>query len=232
MATSEVSVVLAHGGWADGSSWARVITGLAAHGIKSVAAPLPLTDLADDVAALNRSIERMPGPVVLAAHAYAGAVIGLARPERLKALVYVTAYAPDEGEKLTDLFFRAEPHPQAPKLAPDSANLLWLPDDAFAKAFAHNASADDLAVLAAVQRPLRFSCMTVPTAGPVQWKKVPTWYLVAEHDRMIVPATQRFMAERMKAKIKAHPVDHTPIVTAPAVAVDIIGDAVRSVIGN
>ncbi len=232
MATSDVSVVLAHGGWADGSSWARVITGLAAHGIKSVAAPLPLTDLADDVAALNRSIERMPGPVVLAAHAYAGAVIGLARPERLKALVYVTAYAPDEGEKLTDLFFRAEPHPQAPKLAPDSANLLWLPDDAFAKAFAHNASADDLAVLAAVQRPLRFSCMTVPTAGPVQWKKVPTWYLVAEHDRMIVPATQRFMAERMKAKIKAHPVDHTPIVTAPAVAVDIIGDAVRSVIGN
>ena len=131
MAMKDVTVVLAHGGWADGSSWARVITGLAAHGIKAVAAPLPLTDLADDVAALNRSIERMPGPVVLAAHAYAGAVIGLARPERVKALVYVNAFAPDEGEKLTDLFFRAEPHPQAPKLAPDSANLLWLPDDAF-----------------------------------------------------------------------------------------------------
>jgi len=76
---TDVSVVLAHGGWADGSSWARVITGLASHGIKAIAAPLPLTDLADDVAALNRSIERMPGPVVLAAHAYAGAVIGLAR---------------------------------------------------------------------------------------------------------------------------------------------------------
>jgi pimeloyl-ACP methyl ester carboxylesterase len=232
MTMKDVSVVMAHGGWADGSSWARVIAGLAAHGIKAVAAPLPLTDLADDVAALNRSIERMPGPVILAAHAYAGAVIGLARPERVKALVYVTAFAPDDGEKLTDLFFRAEAHPRAPKLAPDSANLLWLPDDAFPEAFAQNASVDDLTLLMAVQRPLRFSCMTVPTAGPVLWKTVPAWYLVGEHDYMIVPATQRFMAERMKAKIRAHAVDHTPIVTAPAHVVDIIRDAVQSVAGK
>ena len=77
------SVVLAHGGWADGSSWARVITGLAPHGIKAVAAPLLLTELADDVEELNRSIECVAGPVILAAHAYAGAVIGLARPERV-----------------------------------------------------------------------------------------------------------------------------------------------------
>jgi pimeloyl-ACP methyl ester carboxylesterase len=231
MAMKDVTVVMAHGGWADGSSWARVIAGLAAHGIKSVAAPLPLTDLADDVAALNRSIERVSGRVVLAAHAYAGAIIGLAQSERVKALVYVTAFAPDEGEKLTDLFFRAEPHPQAPKLAPDSDNLLWLPEDAFPKSFAQNATDDELTVLAAVQRPLRFSCMTVPTEGPVLWKKVPTWYLVAEHDRMIVPDTQRFMAERMKATIKSRAVDHTPIVTAPEFVVDIIGDAVRSVAG-
>jgi pimeloyl-ACP methyl ester carboxylesterase len=228
----DVSVVMAHGGWADGSSWSRVITGLAAHGIKAAAAPLPLTDLADDVEALNRSIERMPGPIVLAAHAYAGAVIGFARPERVKALVYITAFAPDDGEKLIDLFFRAEPHPQAPKLAPDSANLLWLPEDAFLQAFAQNASADDLTVLAAAQRPLRFSCMTVATAGPVLWKNVPTWYLVAEYDHMIVPQTQRFMAERMKAKIKPYVVDHTPIVTAPGPVVDTIRDAVQSVAGN
>jgi pimeloyl-ACP methyl ester carboxylesterase len=228
MTMKDVTVVMAHGGWADGSSWARVITGLATHGIRSVAAPLPLTDLADDVEALNRTIERVPGPVVLAAHAYAGAVIGLVRSERVKGLVYVTAFAPDDGEKLTDLFFRAEPHPQAPKLTPDSADLLWLPDDAFAKAFAQSASANDLAVLAAVQRPLRFSCMTIPTVGPVLWKRVPTRYLIAEQDHMIVPATQRFMAERMKATIKSHPVDHTPIVTAPESVVDIIRDAVRS----
>ena len=229
MAIKDVTVVMAHGGWADGSSWARVITGLAAHGIKSVAAPLPLTELADDVAALNRSIERVQGPVVLAAHAYAGAVIGLARAQRVKALVYVTAFAPDEGETLTDLFFRAEPHPQGPKLAPDSDNLLWLPGEAFPNAFAHNASADDLTLLAAVQRPLRFSCMTVPTAGPVLWKNVPSWYLVAEQDRMIVANTQRFMAERMNAKIRSHAVDHTPIVTAPGPVIDTILEAVQSV---
>jgi pimeloyl-ACP methyl ester carboxylesterase len=229
MAVKDVSVVMAHGGWADGSSWARVVTGLAAHGIKAVAAPLPLTDLADDVAALNRTIERMPGPVVLAGHAYAGAIIGLARAEQVKALVYVTAFAPDDGEKLTDLFFRAEPHPQAPKLAPDNDNLLWLPDEAFPTAFAPNASADDLTVLTAAQRPLRFSCMTTATAGPVLWRNVPTWYLIAEHDRMIVADTQRFMAERMNAKIRSHAVDHTPIVTAPEPVVEIIREAVQAV---
>ena len=143
-----------------------------------------------------------------------GGGLGLARPERVKGLVYITAFAPDEGEKLTDLFFRADPHPQAPKLTPDSANLLWLPDDAFPKAFAQNASAEELTVLAAVQRPLSFDCMTVPAGSPL-WKKVPTWYLVAEHDHMIVPATQRFMADRMKAKIKSLAVDHAPIVTPP-----------------
>jgi pimeloyl-ACP methyl ester carboxylesterase len=109
MAMTDVTVVLAHGGWADGSSWGRVITGLAAHGVKSVAAPLPLTDLADDVAALNRTLARVPGPVVLAAHAYAGAVIGLAPAEHLKALVYVNAFAPDDGETLTELFFAPSP---------------------------------------------------------------------------------------------------------------------------
>jgi pimeloyl-ACP methyl ester carboxylesterase len=231
MATKDVSLVLVHGAWADGSSWARVITELAAHGLKASAAPLPMTSLADDVAALNRSIERMPGPVVLAAHAYAGAVIGLARPERVKALVYVSALAPDEGENVADVFYHAPPHPLAPKLTPDSNNWIWLPEDAFAKAFAPNASAEDQAVLASVQRPLSLACITVPAGRPL-WKDVPTWFLLAEQDRMIVADTARFMAERMKAKIKVHAVDHTPSVTAPGTVVDIIRDAMRSVTGN
>ena len=95
--------------------------------MKVSAAPLPLTSLADDVAALNRSLDRTEGPIILAGHAYAGAVIALARPERVKALVYVTALAPDEGEKVADVFYRLEPHPLAPKLAPDSNGLIWLP---------------------------------------------------------------------------------------------------------
>jgi pimeloyl-ACP methyl ester carboxylesterase len=95
----DVTVVMAHGGWADGSSWARVIQGLAEHGIRAIAAPLPLTELADDVAALNRTIERVSGPIVLAAHAYVGAVVGLARPKTVKALVYANSFAPPPTAK-------------------------------------------------------------------------------------------------------------------------------------
>jgi pimeloyl-ACP methyl ester carboxylesterase len=190
-----------------------------------------LTSLADDVAALNRSIERMPEPVVLVAHAYAGAVIALARPERVKALVYVTALAPDEGEKVADVFYYAEPHPLAPKLAPDGNGLIWLPETAFAVAFAQNASAEEQTVLAAAQRPISIKCISVPVGRPL-WKDVPTWFLVAEQDRMIVAETQHFMADRMKAKVKAHAVDHTPMVTTPATVVDIIHEAIRSVAGN
>ena len=231
MAMKDVSVVLTHGAWADGSSWARVVTALKAEGGKVLAAPLPLTSLADDVAGLNRSLDRTDGPIVLAGHAYGGAVIALARPERVKALVYVSALAPDEGEKVADVFYRLEPHPQAPKLAPDDNGLIWLPEDAFQVAFAQHASADDRAILAAVQRPISLNCITVPVARPI-WKDIPSWFLVAEDDRMIVPDTQRYMAERMKATIKAHAVDHTPSVTAPTVVVDLIRDAIRSVTGD
>jgi pimeloyl-ACP methyl ester carboxylesterase len=228
MAVKDVSVVLAHGAWADGSSWARVITALAAEGLKVQAAPLPLTSLSDDVAALDRSLDRAEGMVVLAGHAYAGAVIGATRSERVRALVYVTALAPDEGETVADVFYRLPPHPQAPKLAPDTNGLIWLPQDAFATAFAQHASADDRAVLAAVQRPISPACITVPVGRP-RWRDVPSWFLLAEDDRMILPETQRYMAERMKATIRAHAVDHTPSVTAPAAVVDIIRDAIRAI---
>ena len=151
-----------------------------------VAAPLPLTSFNDDVAALDRALERVPGPVVLAAHAYAGAVIAATRSDKVKALVYVAALAPDEGETVADVFTRGEPHPQAPKLAPDAHGLIYLPGTAFAAAFAQNAAAADLAVLAAVQRPISPACITVPVPRPL-WKDRPAWFLVAEQDRMIVP---------------------------------------------
>lgn len=109
--------------------------------------------------------------------------------------------------------------------------MIWLPESAFATAFAQNASADDRAVLAAVQRPISLDCITVPVGAPL-WKNVPSWFLVADDDRMIAPETQRYMAERMKAKMTAHAVDHTPGVSAPEVVVDIIRDAVRFITGN
>lgn len=228
MPSSDASVVLVHGAWADGSSWAKVIGPLAAGGPRVVAAALPLTSFADDLAALSRTLERVSGPVVLAGHAYAGAVIGATRDERVKALVYVAALAPDEGETVAEVFYRGEPHPQAPKLAPDSHGLIYLPESAFATAFAPNAPAEQQALLAAVQRPISPACITVRMERPL-WKDRPSWYLVAEQDRMIVHANQRFMAQRMNATVRSHPVDHTPIVTAPSLVANIIREALEAV---
>jgi len=221
----EISVVLVHGAWADGSSWAKVIAPLAADGVKALAAPLPLTSFKDDVAALDRTLERASGPVVLAGHAYAGAVIAATRSDKVRALVYVAALAPDEGETVADVFFRGAPHPQAPKLTPDAHGWIYLPEAAFAAAFAQNAAKDELAVLAAAQRPISPACITVRVERPL-WKERPTFYLAAEQDRMIVHDNQRFMAERMKARVKSHPVDHAPLVTAPSHVLDLIREAI------
>jgi len=146
----------------------------------------------------------------------------------VKALLYVAALAPDEGETVADVFYRGEPHPQAPKLAPDDHGLIYLPDTAFAAAFAQNAPAEERAVLAAVQRPISPACITVAVPRPL-WKDRPTWFLVAEQDRMIVAGNQRFMAERMQARVRSHAVDHTPIVTAPSVVLDVLGEAIEAV---
>ncbi|NID16510.1 alpha/beta fold hydrolase [Luteibacter yeojuensis] len=230
MLAADLTFILAHGAWADGSSWSKVITGLLHRGIKAVTAPLPLTSLADDVAAVERTVERVGGPVVLVGHAYAGAVVGSVRSPEVKGLVYVTALAPDEGETVADVFYRTEPHPLAPHLAPDAHGWIWLPESAFAKAFAPDASEDGQAMLAAVQRPISPACITVPVARPL-WKDVPSWYLVAAQDRMIVEETQRFMAARMNATVVAHPVDHTPGVTAPDTVVDLILQAAHGIAG-
>jgi pimeloyl-ACP methyl ester carboxylesterase len=106
MSGTDITAVLTHSGWADGSSWSMVIAALRSRGVHAVAAPLPMTGLADDVAALDRTLERVDGPVVLAGHAYAGAVIGSTRDENVAALVYVAAVAPDEGEKVADVLKR------------------------------------------------------------------------------------------------------------------------------
>ena len=225
MSAKESTVVLVHGAWADGSSWAKIIAGLSAQGCKVLAAPLPLSSFQDDTSALERTLERVSGPVVLGGHAYAGAVIGATRSDKVSALVYVAGLAPDEGETVADVFYRVAAHPKAPKLAPDEHGLIYLPDAAFPDAFAQNATKAELAVLKATQRPISPNCITVPMRRPL-WKDRPTWYLVAEQDHMIVHENQRFMAGRMKATVHSHAVDHTPIVTAPDVVLNVFREAI------
>ena len=226
MSSNDVSVVLVHGAWADGSSWSKIIAPLAADGTVVLAPPLPLTTFQDDVAALDRALERAPGPVVLAGHAYA--VIAATSNAKVKALVYIAALVPDEGETVADVFYRGESHPLAPRLAPDDHGLIYLPDTGFRTAFAQNATAEEHAVLAAVQRPISPACITVAVPRPL-WKDHPSWFLVAEQDRMIVPANQRFMAEPMQAQVHAHAVDHTPIVTAPSIVLHVLREAIAAV---
>jgi pimeloyl-ACP methyl ester carboxylesterase len=220
------AVILVHGAWADGSSWSQVVLPLVKEGLNVICAPIPLTSLSEDIATLNRVIARTDGPVVLAAHAYAGAVIAGATNERVKSLVYVAALAPDEGETVADVFYKEPPHPQAPQLRPDGDSLIWMTHEGFQNAFAQNASKETKTLCEAVQRPLSARCIQQPAPKP-GWKSKPSWFLIATEDRMINPKTQEFMAERMGAKVRVRAVDHTPLLTAPDEVVDIIREAAR-----
>jgi pimeloyl-ACP methyl ester carboxylesterase len=222
------TIIMVHGAWADGSSWKEVIQPLQADGVNAIAAPIPLSSLSDDVRALDRAIARTAGPVVLAAHAYAGAVIAATRSDRVRGLVFVAALAPDEGETVADVFYREAPHALAPQLAPDSDGYIWMPDAAFPLAFAQHASKAENALFAAVQRPINVACIQEKSPKPL-WKSVPSWYLLAEQDRMINPKAQTFMASRMKADIHRMDVDHTPIATAPDKVVGLLHKAMAAI---
>jgi pimeloyl-ACP methyl ester carboxylesterase len=220
------AIVLVHGAWADGSCWKDVVLPLERQGLKVLCAPIPLTSLTDDVSALMRVLERTTGPVVLAGHAYGGAVIGAIRDERVESFVYIAALAPDEGETVAQVFYRDESHPEAPRLVPDKHGFIWMPDDGFSRAVAHKAPTDQTRILTAVQRPISLQC--IQEAAPAQgWKSKPSWFLLAGEDRMINPKTQQFMAGRMGATVRSGPVDHSPMYTATDLVVAVILEAAR-----
>ena len=171
------TVILVHGAWADGSCWREIILPLRRKGLNVTCAPIPLTSLTDDIAALQRVIERTNGPVVLAGHAYGGAVIAGPFDDRIKSLIYVAALAPDEGETVAEVFYRAAPHPEAPHLSPDQHGFIWMPEDGFSRALAHNASPDQLVIMTAVQRPIAVQCIQEKVPLPA-WKTKPSWYLL------------------------------------------------------
>ncbi|MGA7853167.1 MAG: alpha/beta hydrolase [Candidatus Acidiferrales bacterium] len=225
------TIVLVHAAWADGYCWSNIVVPLERHGLKVMCAPIPLTSLTNDTEALSWALERTTGPLILVGHAYSGAVIAAVKQERVKSLVYVAALAPDEGETVEKVFYREPPSPEAPKMVPDSHGLVWMPDDAFHRALAQNASPEQARIAASVQRPLSVQCITQPSPTPL-WKSKPSWYLVAEEDRMINPKTQHFLADRMHATVRPHRVDHTPMYSAPAVVVDVILEAARKTLSQ
>jgi len=135
-------------------------------GLHVIAAPLPLTSLGKDAATLKRTLARTNGPVILVGQACAGAVIATADDERVKALVYVAALAPDEGETVAQVFYKDDPHPKAPQLAPDADGWIWMPEQGFGDAVSQNATPEQLALSKAVQRPISVRCIQEPEPEP------------------------------------------------------------------
>jgi pimeloyl-ACP methyl ester carboxylesterase len=228
----DLTAILVHAAWADASSWNKVTAHLQKLGIRVRSAQIPLTSLSDDVAALKRLLRQVEGPVLLAAHSYAGAVItaaGANNPE-VKGLVYIAAIVPDEGETVGALFQRAEPQPNTRShLVPDAEGFLWLPPDAFANAVAPDASEEETALMEINQHPIALKCLGEPMTVPA-WKQKPSWFLVAEKDRMIAPATQRFMAERIGARVHSRDTDHSPLASSPESVVRVIVEAADAVL--
>ena len=225
------TIILVHGAWADGYCWSNIILPLEQRGLKVICAPIPLTSLSNDTAALSWALERTSGPVVLVGHAYSGAVIAAVRDDRVNSLVYIAALAPDEGETVAKVFYRDTPSLEQPKMVPDSHGLVWMPDDAFRRALAHKASLDQARIATAVQRPIAVQCIQEPAPTPL-WKSKPSWFLIAEEDRMINPKTQHFMAARMGATVRSHRVDHTPMYSEPGVVVEVILEAARKTLSQ
>jgi pimeloyl-ACP methyl ester carboxylesterase len=225
------AVVLVHGAWADGSCWSNVIVPLQRQGLKVICAPIPLTSLTNDITALNQVLERTSGPVILVGHAYSGAVIAGVQQDRVKSLVYIAAFAPDEGETVASMFYRDPKPPESPKMAPDSHGYVWIPDGGFQQAVAHKASAEQTSIAFALQRPIALQCIQEPAPKPT-WKTKPSWFLIAEEDRMINPKTQHFMADRMRAKVHAKQVDHSPMYTEPNLVIDVILEAARETLAR
>jgi pimeloyl-ACP methyl ester carboxylesterase len=224
------TIVLAHAAWFDGSSWNKVIFELQQRGHRAIAAQLPLTSLTADVETVRRLVARQKGPVILAGHSYGGAVITAAGAgtDNVEALVYVSAIVPDQAETVGQIFGRTAPHPKAPALQPDADGFFWLDVDDFRNAVTPDTSREETAQLEAVQRPINVKCLDEPL-GKAAWHEKPSWFLIAENDRMLSPDTQRFTAERMRSTVVSLPVDHVPLTSKPKAVVEIIEKALKSV---
>ena len=224
-----VTVVLVHGAFADGSSWSKVIPMLQAKGLKVFAVQNPLTSLAEDVAFTNRIIDAQAGPVVLVGHSWGGSVISQAGAnEKVKALVYVAAFAPSVGESSLDGVkgFPASPGLASPIATPDG--FLTLSDDAIKKDFAQDVSASEANLIAHTQGAVRGANFDEQLTAAA-WSSKPSWYIVAANDRMINPDAERALARKIKATTTTLQSSHVPMVSQPRKVADVILAAARSI---
>src|ERR687898_636872 len=230
MATNATNIVLVHGLWADGSSWSKVIPILENAGHRIIAVQLPLHSLADDVATVKRAIDLVGGPTILVGHSYGGFVITNAGydNQNVTGLVYVSAFAPDEGESTATFVDVATLPPGL--LVFDSGGFAYLNPEMFHEAFIQDANATEAETLAIVQKPAHQSIF-VEKSGPPAWKQLPTWFEVSESDHIIPPDVQRNFAKRMNATTISLNSSHASLVTHPDEIAELILNATKGSTG-
>ncbi|ALN91579.1 alpha/beta fold hydrolase [Lysobacter gummosus] len=222
------NIVLVHGAFADGSGWQRVYNRLTKDGYKVSIVQQPTITFADDVAFTKRVIARQDGPVVLVGHSYGGAVISEAGTDpKVERLVYIAAFAPEAGESVLSLTANPAPGAPVPPIVPPKDGFLRLDPAKFAASFAADLPKEDAEFMAASQVPWGLEAAGGKVTVPA-WKSKPSWYLVANDDRMIPPPVQQTMAKRAGATVVEAPGSHAIYVSRPDVVAKIIEQAANA----
>jgi pimeloyl-ACP methyl ester carboxylesterase len=221
-------VVLVHGGFVDGSGWEGVYNVLKDHGHDVSVVQNPTTSLADDVAATKRVIATQDGPVTLVAHSYGGAVITEAGNDpKVSKLVYIAAFAPDEGESVNTLISDPPPGAPVPPILPPQDGFLYLDKAKFAASFAADVDPKRAAFMAESQVPWGVDALAGVIADPA-WKNKPSWYMITTEDKMIPPSAQEFMSRRAGSTVVEVPASHSVYVSQPEAVAALIEEAGHS----
>ena len=223
------TVVLVHGGFVDGSGWRGVYDELRADGTDVRVVQHATKSLVDDAATTRDILDSVDGPVVLVGHSYGGAVITEAGThEKVAALVYITAFAPDQGESVNTLLGGFPQDGPQPPILPPVNGYLFLDRAKFHESFAADASPEDAAFQADSQVPWGLDALG-DVVTEAAWRSKPSWYLRVGDDRMIPPVVQTSMAERIGATVVETPGSHSIFVSQPKVVADLIRNTVTAV---
>jgi pimeloyl-ACP methyl ester carboxylesterase len=228
-AGSVSNVVLVHGGFVDGSGWQGVYDLLKRDGYNVAVVQNPTLTLEGDAAATRQVIDAQDGPVVLVGHSYGGAVITEAGTDlNVAALVYIAAFAPDEGESVNTLIADASPDAPVPPILPPKDGFLFLDREKFPASFAGDVPAEQAAFMADSQVPWGVGALSGSITEPA-WRVKPSWYLVATEDRMIPPPAQRAMSERAGSTVAEVVGSHAIYLSQPAAVAALIEQAASAV---
>jgi pimeloyl-ACP methyl ester carboxylesterase len=217
------TIVLVHGAFADAAGWSGIIDRLQRRGYNVVAVENTLTGLPQDVATTKRLVDAQPGDVVLVGHSYGGAVISgaSAGDPKVKALVYVAAFAPDANEPLNAVGKKFPAPPLNAALKPDAAGFLYVDTARVHDVFAADLPRSQTRIVAATQKPLIAAAFDQSNPG-AGWKTIPSWFIVAKNDKSINPDVERFYAKRAKSTTTEVESSHVVFLSHPDTVVSVI----------